>query len=427
MEATLFDDESGEFAISQGGAPFTVAPGATHTLDVRFAPTSGGGKTASLRLRSDDADEATVDVGLSGIGLMPADIELGAPSHDYGQVVVGTTASQTVIVRNLGDVDLHVTATTLVDGQATEFVITQGGAPFAVAPGGTRTIHVQFAPGSRGAKTTKLRLLSDDADESAVEVSLSGMGLMPPDIDLAATTHDYGQVVVGTTVSQTVVISNLGDVDCRSTSTILVNGEIDQFAITQGGAPFTVAPGGTHSVNIHFAPASGGVKHATLRVLSDDADEATTVVALSGMGLMPADIDLAATAHDYGQVVVGTAAVRTIVVRNLGDVNLQVTGANLAGGGVNAFAIVQGGAPFTVAPGATHTIDVRFAPASGGPKTTTLGLTSDDADEPTVEVALSGIGLMPADIDLAAWRTTTVRSSSARARCGRSSFGIWVT
>ena len=123
------------------------------------------------------------------------------------------------------------------------------------------------------------------------------------------------------------------------------------------------------------------MKAATLRLLSDDADEATVDVALRGTGLMPPDIDLPATAHNYGSVVVGTTALRTVVVRNLGDVELQITASTLVNGEPGEFAITQGSAPFTVAPGGTHTLDVRFAPSTGGPKTTSLRLTSNDADE----------------------------------------------
>ena len=86
--------QTAEFAVNPASASFTVLPGASHNVDVVFAPISGGPKATTLRLTSDDADEATLDVALSGIGLMPADINLAATTHDYGQVVVGTTTSQ---------------------------------------------------------------------------------------------------------------------------------------------------------------------------------------------------------------------------------------------------------------------------------------------------------------------------------------------
>ena len=84
--------------------------------------------------------------------------------------------------------------------------------------------------------------------------------------------------------------------------------------------------------------------------MSDDPNESTVDVPLGGVGMMPPDIDVGPTSHDYGDVLVGTAASRTFVIRNLGDVALQVTTASLAGSDAGLFAIAQGGAPFTVAP-----------------------------------------------------------------------------
>ncbi len=58
-----------QFTIVSGGAPFTVAPGATHDVVVSFNPTSAGAKSASLDIASNDPDEPTVNVALTGTGV----------------------------------------------------------------------------------------------------------------------------------------------------------------------------------------------------------------------------------------------------------------------------------------------------------------------------------------------------------------------
>ena len=330
---------------------------------------------------------------------MPPDVDV-VSTPNYGDVVIGTVASENFIVRNLGGAELQVSGTSLIEGQAQEFAITQGAAPFVVAPGQTHNLQIRFAPASRGHKTTTLRLTSDDPDENAVDVNLSGNGLLPPDIDLASAPPDYGEVVVGTTASRPFFIRNLGDVELQVTPS-LVNSQTGEFAIAQGTASFTVMPGATHSLDIQFAPSSSGPKTTTLRLASNDQDEATIDVPVAGIGMMPADIDLGPTPPDYGQVLVGAATSRTFVIRNLGDVALQAA-ALVVNGNAAEFAVSPASASFTVLPGASHNVDVVFAPISGGTKATTLRLTSDDADEATVDVALSGIGLMPADIDIGA-------------------------
>ena len=152
-----------------------------------------------------------------------------------------------------------------------------------------------------------------------------------------------------------------------------------------------VASGQAHSLEIRFAPASRGPRTTTLRLTSDDPDESAVDMVVSGNGLLPSDIDLVSAPPDYGEVVVGTTASRPFVIRNLGDVELQVA-PGLVNGQPGEFAIAQGTASFTVMPGASYSLDIQFAPSSGGPKTTTLRLSSDDQDEPTMDVAVSGIG-----------------------------------
>ncbi len=390
--STLTGGDAGQFAITQGGAPFTLGPGATRNLDVRFTPTSGGLKSATLRLTSTDTDESPLDVALSGTGTTAPEIDVVPASHNYGTTLIGATSSQTFGIRNIGNAELQVTSVTLVGGQAGEFAITLGGGAFTVAPGATHNIDVGFAPTSTGPKSTTLQLNSNDSDENPINVSLNGTGNTPSDIDVAPNSHNYGGVLVGSNALRTFVVSNTGGADLQVTATSLVGGQAGEFAITAGGGSFTLASGATRNLEVRFSPTSGGSKATTLRLTSNDPDESPLDVALSGTATTAPEIDVVPTSHGYGLVVLNTTSSRTFAIRNLGSANLQVTSATLVGAEAGEFAITPAGAPFTVAPGATHNLDVGFTPTSTGPKATTLRLTSDDQDEPVVDVALSGTG-----------------------------------
>ena len=117
----------------------------------------------------------TVDWAVIGVELRHADAPVpdidGVPAaHAYGDVSVGSNVTETFVIRNVGNADLHVSSTSLVGGDSSQFAITQGGAPFTVAPGATRNLDVRFTPTSGGTKTTTLRLASDDPDESSIDV-----------------------------------------------------------------------------------------------------------------------------------------------------------------------------------------------------------------------------------------------------------------
>ena len=393
---SLVGSDGGLFAIAQGSAPFAVPPGGTHNLEVSFAPTSGGPKTATLRLTSDDSDESAVDVALSGTATTAPEVAVALTPIHYGETLVGTANSRTLTIENVGSADLHATAS-LAGGEAGEFAIPA--APFTVAPGATHTIEVRFVPTSGGSKTTTLRLTSNDADEATIDVSVNGIGMMPADIDPAPMAHDFGEVLLRSTASRTFTVRNLGDVNLQVTLAGLIDGDAGEFAVVQGHAPFTVAPGAVHNLDVRFAPVSAGHKTTRLRFTSDDQDESVVDVVFTGTATTAPELEVVTATANYGVVWVGANASRTFGIRNVGSADLQVVTTGMSGSEAGEFAIVQGAAPFTLAPGATHNLDVRFAPAAVGIRTATVRLTSNDQDEGTVDLVVAGTGIMPPDID----------------------------
>jgi hypothetical protein len=260
-----------------------VAPGATHNLDVRFAPAAEGPRTATVRLTGNDQDEASVDLAIAGSGIRPPDVDVTPLQHDYGEVVISMPRSRTVSIRNLGGADLRVTAASLFGINADEFAIATGGAPFTVEAGATHNIEIQLAPTSEGAKTAALRLVSDDPDEGAVDVQLSGAAtILVPDVAALPVSHDFGSQVVGTATSQGFVVSNTGTKNLVLGAPTLSGPEADAFAITDGQGGTTIAPGATRLIQIRFSPADAGPKTATLTIPSDDPDENPLLIPLRG-------------------------------------------------------------------------------------------------------------------------------------------------
>ena len=97
--------------------------------------------------------------------------------------------------------------------------------------------------------------------------------------------------------------------------------------------------------------------------------------------------ELSATSLDFGTVAVTASATRTMAVSNSG--NADLTGdAEVA---CAEFQIVSGGGPFTIAPGASRSIVVRFAPSAVGPFPCTL-----DLGPGSPQVALVGSGAVQA-------------------------------
>jgi len=109
----------------------------------------------------------------------------------------------------------------------------------------------------------------------------------------------------------------------------------------------------------------------------------------------PADISVVPTTTlDFGDQVVdaGPTAPQTVLITNEGDFDLHITSVTLSGAS-GEFNLVDSGET-TLPFGSTRTIQITFDPTSVGTKVALLRIESDDSDEPTVEVGLSGRGII---------------------------------
>jgi subtilisin-like proprotein convertase family protein/subtilisin family serine protease len=95
--------------------------------------------------------------------------------------------------------------------------------------------------------------------------------------------------------------------------------------------------------------------------------------------------------HVEGRV--GQTVTKTFVIRNQGTLDLTLGTPVLSGS--PAFSLASGPADNVLSLGETTTFRVTFAPTSGGTPTTTITLTSNDADEGTVAFTLAGMALVP--------------------------------
>ncbi|MGH2570654.1 MAG: choice-of-anchor D domain-containing protein, partial [bacterium] len=417
--AELVGPDAAEFLLGSGAVPFTLDPGRTRQLFVSFAPSGLGPRSALLRLRSDAPDRSTLDVALEGNGFHATapDIAVTPASHAWGEVMLGDGAVRIVQIRNEGDADLQVASTQIGGADSTSFAIESGGAPFALAPGESASVAIRFAPVAVGPAAAALRVTSNDPDEGSLDVALAGIGVAPPAPDIAATppSVDWGDVMLGQSALHTVLFRNEGDVDLQVSSTALEGSDAASFAIESGGAPFALAPGESASVAIRFGPAALGPAAALLRVGSNDPDESSLDVVLAGSGIpVPApDVAVTPASRDWGVVTLGESAVRTVEIRNEGELALEVLTTELAGAGSTSFFLESGRAPVTLPPGASASVAIRFSPAATGPVAAVLRIESNDPDEGTIDVALAGRATAPPPPDAVAFAAASLGGSVA--------------
>ncbi|RMF88735.1 MAG: choice-of-anchor D domain-containing protein, partial [Nitrospinota bacterium] len=373
--------------------PFVVAPGGTAEVSVDYSPSDFVDDTGTLEIDSDDPDQPVITVDLSGTPPANAcDIEVSPLALDFGQVNKLSTKTLTVTIRNRGSVDCSVDFTL---GGSADFAFNPATPtpPLTLAFGTSVDVAIDYTPADVGVDSGTLDISSNDPDTPSVSVSLSGEGLGIPDIDVSPTSLAFGAVRLGTTVTLSTTIQNLGETDLTVTD-LALTGSPD-FALGAGApsVPFVIVSGGSVDVPVAYTPSVRGAVNAVLWIASDDPDEDVVPVQLSGTGRGDPDIAVSPQVLDFNSVTVGMSSTLTTTISNVGTENLTVTGLSLSGTDFSLSGAPS--TPFTVAAGASVNISIVYAPTDGGPDSGTLTITSDDPDEPTVPVTLTGTGVLP--------------------------------
>jgi len=149
----------------------SVAAGTSCTINVAFAPTASGARSASVNI-ADDAPGTPQAVTVSGTGTAPA-VGLSPSNVTFGNQLVGTTSSpQTVTFSNTGTGALSISSIGITGANSGDFSETDT-CGSSVAAGTNCTISVTFKPATGGTRNGTLSI-TDNANGSPQTVSLSG-------------------------------------------------------------------------------------------------------------------------------------------------------------------------------------------------------------------------------------------------------------
>ncbi len=382
---------NGVYTAISPATPFEVDSGATTTVTVEFIPTADQTEDGNLDIFSDDPDEGTVTVTLTGVGnSLDPDIDVSPLTLDFGSVNLEDSLDLTVTITNEGENDLNVTD--LVSSNSVYTVI--DATPIVVANGTPVDITVRYLPTADSVQTGDLDIISDDPDEGTVTVALTGQGSpVDPEIDVSPLSLDFGSVNVNDSTDLTVTITNLGVNDLTVDDLISTN---TAFEIVDS-APITVANGTPVDITVRFKPTVDVTENGDLEIVSDDADEDTVVVSLTGIGLSTdPDIDVSPLSLDFGTIDTGTTSDLTVTIDNLGVDDVTVDSITID----NAkYSVTTPTTPFTVVAGTPTDVTVQFAPDTALTEAGTMTVHSNDPDEATIDVSLTGTGSDVPDID----------------------------
>lgn len=300
VSASISGAHAGDFVITTPLAGSSVGYGGSDALLITFTPSGAGERTATLTITSNDADETSFEVPLTGEGLVEPEIAVEAPaavslesgnSYSFGSSVIGSDTARTFTIRNTGNADLSGLDVILGGAQAADFAVTT--APDAsVAAAGSTTFVVTFTPSAGGLRSAQLEISSNDSDENPFFIQLSGTGITAPEIEVLenanpltdnGSTIDFG--AVGTQAVKTFTVRNTGNAALTGLSASFFGGNSGDFAA--GTLSSSVLAGGETTFTVTFSPQGNGTRATTLRIASNDSDENPFDIALTGTLALP--------------------------------------------------------------------------------------------------------------------------------------------
>ena len=125
------------------------------------------------------------------------------------------------------------------------------------------------------------------------------------------------------------------------------------------------------------------------------SDVAFGVIYRRGTFVPPeANISVSPESLPFEDVFVGNSSDAALTISNTGTANLKINTVSITGTDASEFSIVGGACTGqTLPPSGTCTVNVVFSPTSGGAKSATFSVQSDDPDTQVFDVQISGIGI----------------------------------
>lgn len=406
-------------------ASSTVAAGGASSFEVSYQPTSAGLQTGTVTIVNNDSDEATTTFSIQGFGLAPKARVAGkgttianndtTPSTDdntdFGTLTVGSDISRSFSLYNDGDAPLLVSS---IQVSGTAFTL-DGGFAGSIAPGGTQTFGVKFAPTAAGTTTGTVSVSTNDPNGATYSFQVKGLATQP-EIDvlgnsLSIASGDTTPASADGTLFATIsngfsggvshfTVKNTGSGNLLLRSISLSDSTNFTADFTGSPAPI-VAPGGSAELNLHYVPKSAGTHTTIITIQNNDLDEGSYTFTAQGATL--------ASSMDFGGVtngdttpdssdktafgnafVGGTPVTNNFNVTNAGPGVLLITSVDIS---PNTHFSFTGTLPTTIAAGGSLQVPIVFSPKAMGQHTALVTVRTNDTSRDPFTFQVNGTGL----------------------------------
>jgi PQQ-like domain len=419
LTLTGLSSNSGQYTLgaSSPALPAHLVAGQSISVPVTFAPSEAGLVNATLTATTEAGAEASIP--LSGTGRQPtATLAVSPPVVSFGGTAVNGHLTGSLTIRDDGGQPLTITG---VDAPDAPFGAL--GAPPAgttIVGGEALSVTLEFNPTELGAFEGHFGLQTTAGDAT---IPLTGTAGTAGHLQISSETIGYGSVALGDTATRSFTVENIGGTSVTITkSKPPLGGDFSATTLLQEGE--TIKPGGSIVESVTFAPSTTGPRTGTWAINGDDTS-GLHEVRFTGTGTVAEPATLQVTnsvsappgsAQAGAKVAVSGLCPQGFSLGPIGDGEAVTSAGGVAGdscevgetapaaegGSWEAVAVIDGGAPLTLAErdgsftipafslhAGVNTVDLRNAwtpppsssgPPPGGGATGTPGVTSPKAN-----------------------------------------------
>ncbi|MDD1443653.1 choice-of-anchor D domain-containing protein, partial [Dolichospermum sp. ST_sed3] len=229
-------------------------------------------------------------------------------------------------------------------------------------------------------------------DEPALQEDISDSLFQIVEPKVTSLDIDLKQCLVGSSKDSLIsnYIINESDYSVRIDSAFIVGADSACFNIISGIPPVEIQAKNSHNLEFSFKPNRVGIHQAKIVIITQ-AD--TLIQNISGEGVEPV-LSVISDFIDFGVVDVGSPkdSLQAVMIKNIGHFPLTITKTEHALPNAVDFTTLAGGGSFTINPGDTAKLNLRFKPSFVGRTNGSLLFEYNGIESPAI-VQLFGEGV----------------------------------
>ncbi len=381
-------------------------------VEVVFLPQQAGPYSDNVLVLTDDANNPSITVEISGRGVV-GDLVVEPSPIAIGKVRVDTFVDVPVTLRNSGGASLSLTAIVLQNASP-EFTLSSNDLdladlpnnPSELVPAESVVLLLSFDPVDIGLEEAVL-VIDNTSPDAQRSVAVSAEGYIPASVETNPDPPNLNfgdvQLDLGTGITETatmiVEISNVGGEPLEIFDIQLSIGNQDYWF-----EPATISPIDVNlavPLYVSYTPTQFGLQHGSILVDTNDPSIALDGVVgrfkieMQANGIDP-NMTIIPESKDFLDVYVGMVVSQVFTIQNLGLGPLEIHAIELTAGSSGSFtlpAIAMPNLPVVVINPMTITFEVQYMPASLGFYQGAVRVVSSDIGNPSQLLGLTGVGV----------------------------------